>query len=154
MSLMIDLQNHSNCEVPTKSQIQQWITATLKITNPKILDSNKGVTIRFIDKEESANLNETFRKKPSATNVLSFPDDPIPGFEETNLGDIALCAPLIIEEAQQQSKTIKAHFAHLTIHAILHLLDYDHVDPQQATAMETLEIKILSHLGYPNPYIE
>ena len=67
-------------------------------------------------------------------------------------GDIVLCAPVVQQEAQQQHKNLLAHYAHLTVHGILHLQGYDHIDEAEAVAMEQLETQILARLGYEDPY--
>jgi probable rRNA maturation factor len=129
--------------VPKRQQIRQWINAVLLNDCP-----DAEITIRVVDKSESATLNERYRKKIGPTNVLSFP------LEKSPLqGDLVICAPLLIEEAQAQHKTIEAHWAHLIIHGTLHLLGYDHQNNEEATLMETKEITLLSQLGYPNPYL-
>lgn len=149
----IELQNEMQFpNLPNFSQLQQWIETTFQLI-PLTLDKSKfEITLRFIDKEESAELNETYRHKNGPTNILSFPDDSIPGFSSTSFGDLAICVPLVVDEANAQSKTVEAHFAHLIIHGILHLVGYDHVKRKEANEMEDLEIKILSRLGYENPY--
>ena len=68
------------------------------------------------------------------------------------LGDIVICAPVVEEEALQQDKSPEAHWAHMTVHGTLHLLGYDHVEEDDATAMEALETAILAQLNYGDPY--
>ena len=137
---------------PTLEQFQHWANTALSITPDKINQHISELAIRIVDKEESAYLNETFRHKQGPTNVLSFPDQAVPGEPSDSLGDLAICAKLVEEEAQQQQKSAEAHWAHLTIHGILHLLSYDHIKDDDAKRMENLEIKILQQLGYGNPY--
>ena len=150
--LHIELQNATQFQLlPRHSQLQQWINTVFQFI-PFSLHSNSELTIRFIDKEESAELNKTYRDKNRTTNILSFPDESIPGFSSTSLGDLAICAPLVDEEAKAQNKTLESHFAHLIIHGFLHLLGYDHIEEEEAEKMEGLEIKILSKLGYESPY--
>lgn len=142
----IDVQIVSNEKnIPTAQQFQQWIISALKDI------SHAEITLRVVDEDESARLNATFRHKEGPTNVLSFPMES-PGLKNTLLGDIVICAPLAIREAQEQSKTEQAHYAHLVVHGILHLLGYDHVKEEDAQKMESLEIKILADLGFSNPY--
>ncbi|MEY3955298.1 MAG: putative metal-dependent hydrolase [Pseudomonadota bacterium] len=123
-------------------------TQCLKWLSP-IVDKNAEITIRIVDNDESINLNNIYRKKKYPTNVLSFLVD-----DEVHLiGDIVLCAPVIEKEALEQSKKIEAHYAHLIIHGALHLYGYDHENKKDADIMEAKEIKILTKLGYKNPYL-
>ncbi|QTS83891.1 rRNA maturation RNase YbeY [Coxiella endosymbiont of Amblyomma nuttalli] len=137
--------------LPVLSQVQEWIHSVFQFI-PSYSRSSSELTIRFIDKKESAELNKTYRYKNGPTNILSFPDESIPGFSSTSLGDLAICAPLVDEEATAQNKMLESHFAHLIIHGLLHLLGYDHIEEEDAKGMEELEIKILSKLNYKNPY--
>jgi len=114
-----------------------------------VVDKNAEITIRIVDNDESQNLNNIYRKKKYPTNVLSFLVD-----DEVHLiGDIVLCAPVIEKEALEQSKKLEAHYAHLIIHGALHLYGYDHENKKDADIMEAKEIKILTGLGYKNPYL-
>jgi probable rRNA maturation factor len=123
-------------------------TQCLKWLSP-IVDKNAEITIRIVDNDESINLNNIYRKKKYPTNVLSFLVD-----DEVHLiGDIVLCAPVIEKEALEQSKKLEAHYAHLIIHGALHLYGYDHENKKDADIMEAKEIKILTKLGYKNPYL-
>ncbi|WP_267256488.1 rRNA maturation RNase YbeY [Coxiella endosymbiont of Ornithodoros maritimus] len=151
--ISIDVQHATQFEdLPSLSNIEQWVKTALQFI---LTDKNKSaLTIRFIDKEESTELNEHYRHKKGPTNVLSFPDEAIPGFPSESFGDLAICAPLVAEEAHAQHKTTEAHFAHLVTHGFLHLLGYDHVENGDTEEMENLEIKILSQLGFKNPYEE
>ncbi len=123
-------------------------TQCLKWLSP-IVDKNAEITIRIVDNDESINLNNIYRKKKSPTNVLSFLVDD----EVRLIGDIVLCAPVIQKEALEQSKKLEAHYAHLIIHGALHLYGYDHENKKDADIMEAKEIKILTKLGYKNPYL-
>lgn len=106
--------------------------------------------MRIVDEPEGCELNSHFRKKNYATNVLTFVYDDI----QPLTGDIVLCAGIVRNEAQQQRKNLLAHYAHLTIHGILHLQGYDHEDETEADIMEQLETQILFRLGYDDPYKE
>ena len=97
------------------------------------------VTIRVVGRAEGRRLNERFRKRPHATNVLSFPYG--------RSGDIVLCHPVIAREARAQGKTLRAHYAHLVVHGMLHLRGYDH-----GRRMEAREIRVLRRFGFRNPY--
>ncbi len=111
------------------------------------------LTIRIVGAAESRKLNRTYRGKDKPTNVLSFPalsSSAEPGLQE--LGDLAICAPVVAREAREQGKNPRAHWAHMVVHGVLHLLGYDHEDDRDAEVMESREIKILSQFGYANPY--
>ena len=114
-----------------------------------IIDQNAEITIRIVGNDESKNLNNMYRKKKYPTNVLSFLVDD----EHHLIGDIVLCAPVIEKEASEQLKNLEAHYAHLIIHGALHLYGYDHENKKDAEIMEEKEIKILTKLGYKNPYL-
>jgi len=108
-----------------------------------------------------ATLNADFRDKPSSTNVLSWPAEGLgadaPGgvpmvAAGPELGDIAIAFETCAREAQEQGIAIADHVAHLIIHAVLHLLGYDHITDADAELMEGLEIKALASMGIENPY--
>ncbi len=127
--------------IPSKAQFKKWAKAALRVDTE--------VTIRIVDEEEGRALNSQFRGKDYATNVLTFPLT-----EEPHLmGDIVLCAPVVAAEASAQHKSLEAHFAHLTVHGVLHLHGYDHQIDEQAGLMESIEVQILTKLGYANPYL-
>ncbi len=140
--LKLNLQIASTAPyLPTKAQFNLWAKAALRVDTE--------VTIRVVDEEEGRQLNSAYRGKDYATNVLTFPLTEAPHL----MGDIIICAPVVQTEAHAQHKAIEAHFAHLTVHGILHLHGYDHEKESQAELMESLEISILSKLRYPNPYL-
>lgn len=128
-------------KLPTQVQFSKWAKAALNI------DSE--VMIRIVGMQEGCQLNKLYRGKDYATNVLTFPLA-----EEPHLiGDIILCAPVIEAEAKSQNKSLEAHYAHLTVHGILHLHGYDHEIEAQAELMEGLETAIVIKLGYASPYL-
>ncbi len=141
-NIQLTLQNASSAEqVPTKSQFKKWAKAALRVDTE--------VTIRIVDEAEGRALNSAYRGKNYATNVLTFPITEEPFL----MGDIVLCAPIVAAEEEAQHKSLEAHYAHLTVHGILHLHGYDHETEPQAELMESLEISILGKLGYANPYV-
>lgn len=152
MIKVILLNEHNIKKLPSQKKFQQWIDQVNKTIPEKISKNYHEVCISIIDKKTSAELNETYRHKKGPTNVLSFPYDPIPGIISKTLGDLAICAELVITEAQAQDKKPESHWAHLTIHGVLHLLGYDHIIDADADIMEALEVKILGELGFNNPY--
>lgn len=138
-------------EQPSCAQFERWLNAALAATGQPHSEPQE-LTIQIVDDTTSAELNQHYRGKPGATNVLSFPfsaptPQPLP-----ILGDLAICAPLVAREAIAQGKTIESHWAHLAIHGLLHLCGYDHIDDRDADAMESLEQQIMAELGYPDPY--
>ena len=110
------------------------------------------VSIVLADDAAIADLNLQFRDREGATNVLSFPVSEIEAINHNILGDIVICAPVVVREAREQGKSIDAHWAHMVIHGVLHLLGHDHITKEDAGIMETLETDILANLGYADPY--
>lgn len=152
----IELQNATNIEgLPAATCFSDWAAAALRKCD-RGFPANTLVTIRIVDETESSRLNSTFRNVSRATNVLAFPA-PAEIFgsgpeDEFELGDLAICAAVVLREAAEQEKQPLAHFAHMTVHGVLHLVGYDHGDPAEAREMESLERHILAELGCPDPY--
>jgi len=138
LAVQYAMSDSENC--PTRPQFRRWVKASLS--------QPAEIVIRIVDEAEGQQLNHQFRGKDYATNVLTFIDHDL----QPLLGDIVLCASVIRQEAQQQQKPLHAHYAHLTIHGVLHLQGYDHLNDLEATEMELLETQILSQLGFANPY--
>ena len=107
------------------------------------------VTIRLVDADEGQTLNNEYRGKDYATNVLSFPYDT----EPVVMGDLVICPSVVAREAAEQNKPLAAHYAHLTVHGMLHLQGWDHENYDDAQAMENEEKEILAAMGYPDPYL-
>ncbi len=134
---------------PSEADIQHWVEAVLRHEKKDDVE----LTLRIVDETESAALNHQYRGKDHATNVLSFNYD-IPAEVEMNLlGDLVVCAPVVQREAKAQGKTEQAHWAHMLVHGLLHLLGYDHLNDRDAQNMEQREIEILAELGFSNPYV-
>jgi probable rRNA maturation factor len=110
------------------------------------------LAIRLVDTKEGRSLNRHYRGKDYPTNVLSFPAELPEGVNLPLLGDLVICAPVVAREAKEQGKPLIAHYAHLTIHGVLHLLGLDHDDEREAEAMERIEREILADLGIADPY--
>jgi probable rRNA maturation factor len=146
----VDVQYASEViNVPGQAEFLGWVAAALDgLTDPV------EVVIRVVDADESASLNESYRDKLGPTNVLSFSMDVPPDVDVPLLGDLVICAPVVQQEALDQGKVEKAHWAHMVVHGVLHLLGYDHDEPDKAGRMEQREIEILERLGYGNPYVE
>ena len=148
-NITIDLQNELNlAAVPDVVLLRRWVNAALQQAY-----SDLEQTIRIVDEDESQALNRAYRSKDHPTNVLSFPAEASEYIDYDNLGDLVICAPIIEREAQQQGKSVAAHWAHMVVHGMLHLQGYDHLDDEQAAQMESLEIEILATLGHTNPYL-
>ncbi|HEB95890.1 MAG TPA: rRNA maturation RNase YbeY [Sedimenticola thiotaurini] len=132
---------------PTDRQFQAWAEAALAGRR-----EGAELTLRIVDEEESRALNRDYRHRDRPTNVLSFPFQAPPEVPSRLLGDLVICAPVVAREAREQGKTAAAHWAHMVVHGILHLLGHDHQQPAQAEEMEALESAILAGLGFGDPY--
>jgi len=151
MNILLTVERATALPSPTDEAIRTWVGQVL--TRAKGLKGeHPEISIRIVDDAEAAQFNQTYRSKTGPTNVLSFPADLPPDTGSGLLGDLVICAPLVKKEAAQQHKSEKAHWAHLVIHGVLHLLGYDHTDAKDAEHMEALEIDLLDSLGFPNPY--
>ncbi len=140
--LHMQVQYASDAEnLPTAAEFKKWARKALRV------DSE--IALRIVDEAEGRELNKAYRGKDYATNVLTFSLT-----EEPHLmGDIVICAPVVVSEAASQHKSLKAHYAHLTVHGVLHLHGYDHEIDAQAELMESIETEIVMKLGYPDPYL-
>ena len=149
MAIHVELQYaFRDKNIPGSSVIKSWVRAALCD-----LRKNAELTVRIVDKDEMAELNQRWRQASGTTNVLSFPATGTESIVPDLLGDIVICAPVVEKEAQQQNKSLTGHWAHMVIHGVLHLLGYDHNEENDAEIMENLEIQILAKLGIENPYI-
>ncbi len=149
MTTKIDLQNPAGFDdLPPAERIRLWVDAALQAPGDDLEQ-----TVRVVDRRESRDLNLRFRNRDRPTNVLSFPADD-ERLDYRCLGDLVICAPLVVDEARAQGLSEEAHWAHLVVHGMLHLQGYDHENTDQAAIMEALEVEILGTLGYANPYNE
>ena len=133
--------------LPSAASFRKWAAAAAE---GRIRRAD--LAIRLVDAKEGRALNRHYRGKDYATNVLSFPADLPEGVDLPLLGDLVICAPVVAKEAQDQGKPLAAHYAHLTVHGVLHLLGLDHEDEREAEAMEQIEREVLAGLGLPDPY--
>ena len=129
--------------LPTRSQVRRWVRAALT--------GDAEITVRFVAAEEGRALNRDYRGKDYATNVLSFAYESAPAGGSV-CGDLVLCTPVVALEAQQQQKSLNAHYAHLVVHGVLHLQGFDHETEAQAQVMEARERTIVMRLGFVDPY--
>lgn len=137
--------------LPDHAMVENWVSRLLQELH---YEQPVQLSIRVVGEQEITQLNEKYRKKNQATNVLSFPYEPLPGVNVPLLGDVVVCARIVGQQAKQQGKSPDQHWAHMIIHGVLHLLGYDHIKAADADEMEAIEINILSKLGFPNPYGE
>ena len=135
--------------VPSSASFRRWAEATLRGARRRKATE---LSIRIVDTPEGRALNRDYRGKDYATNVLSFPAELPPGVALPLIGDLAICAPVVAREAAEQGKAPRDHWAHMTVHRVLHLLGYDHLEDAEAEAMEALETRILAGLGIADPY--
>jgi len=155
MKVTVEIENLCpDAWVPTREEIEHWLAvaqAKIDLRSPA-----STLSLCFVDVEAAQALNNQYRGKDKATNVLSFPAE----FEDSHkavtafnpLGDIAVCAPLVAAEAMEQGKELVAHWAHLLIHGLLHLHGFQHEEAAEATKMEAIETMILAELGFADPY--
>ena len=128
--------------LPTRAQIRRWVAAAL--------EHAAEITVRIVDAEEAQALNQDYRDKGYVPNVLTFEYGEIsPGVLG---GDVVICAPVVEREAREQGKPLQHHYAHMTVHGVLHLQGYDHLEPADADIMESREAVILKRFRIPNPY--
>jgi len=140
LSLSVQFASNEK-ELPTRQQFRRWVKVAL--------EQDVQMVLRIVDEIEGRALNQSYRGKDYATNVLTFVyDDAVPLY-----GDVVICAPVVAREAKEQDKDLLAHYAHLTMHAALHLQGYDHENIRDAKVMEALETTLMLKLRYPAPYL-
>ncbi len=148
MNHSIDIQTAcSSEEAPDEDSIRRWVSAAIRSEREAA-----ELSVRIVDEQESAALNQQYRGKSGSTNVLSFPFDAVTPEPLPILVDLVICAPVVAREATEQIKSFEAHWAHMCVHGVLHLLGYDHVGDHDANVMEGLETEIILGLGFPAPY--
>jgi probable rRNA maturation factor len=134
--------------VPSGRLLRRWAEAALSpIAKPLVL------SVRIVGKARSRSLNSRYRHKHTPTNVLSFAGAGITPDGRYFLGELVICAPVVALEARAQDKALEAHWAHLTIHGVLHLKGFDHEREKEARKMAAREIQILDRLGFSDPYV-
>lgn len=139
-----------NNSLPTPETFCKWINAALQTAT--VSENFTTIGLRFVDAEESRTLNKKFRNKDKPTNVLSFPNQPIPGDTDNSMGDLVFCCDIIDAEAKDRHTPEDEYWAHMCIHGVMHLLGYTHDNGNNARTMEQLESKCLLKLGYSAPY--
>ena len=143
--------------LPDRQYVADCVQATFDFVQQQT-GSSVEIVVRIVDDDESRDLNSRFRQTDKPTNVLAFPSydaDLAELFEEAGefpLGDLVICAPVVLREATEQGKNADDHWAHILVHGTLHLLGYDHVEAEEAARMEALETRILAARGIGDPY--
>lgn len=135
--------------IPQRATFERWVVATLAGVRRR---RPTELSIRIVGDDEGRALNMQYRERDYATNVLSFPADLPPALKLPLIGDLVICATVIADEAQVQGKRLHDHYAHMTVHGVLHLLGHDHQADEDAERMEALEARILAGLGITDPY--
>jgi probable rRNA maturation factor len=156
MAVAVEVQLAAGLEdgppLPSPAELREW--AALAVGRFR---ARASLTVRVVGERDGARLNEAYRRREGPTNVLAFPFEPPPGLPDRAarpLGDVVVCAPVAAEEAAAQGKELRDHCAHLVIHGALHLLGFDHVDPEGAERMEELERELLRSLSIEDPYVD
>lgn len=148
MSVTVEVQFRCpRRRVPAAVSLRRWAIAAL--------DGRRDpaqLTVRVVGRSEGQALNRRWRGGSGPTNVLSFPAQGLEDLMPELLGDVVICAPVVVREAAEQGKPLRAHWAHMVVHGTLHLLGYDHQGKEEAAVMEGIETEILTALGYPDPY--
>lgn len=148
VNVMADDLKDSACSLPDLKKLESCLKSTLMSLDIASCE----VSVKISGESESAKLNSKFRGIDEPTNVLSFPCDQSDENGLRLLGDILVCHPVVVSEAVDQGKSLEAHYTHMCVHGLMHLLGYDHVDAGDAEIMEKLEIEVLTQLGFDNPY--
>lgn len=156
-ALSLSVQYGTDAPELTRPRLRRWAQKALELTwaeEAELLDTPRfqraELTLRLVDADEGQSLNQGYRERAYATNVLTFEYGIDP--QGTVSGDIVLCVPVLHREASEQGKPLLDHAAHLTVHGVLHALGYDHLDEDEAQDMEALETRILASLGIADPY--
>lgn len=146
--IMTDNIKESAYPIPEIKKLEACLKSTLMLLDIESCEVN----VKITGESESSKLNLQFRGFDKPTNVLSFPCDQTDETGLRLLGDILVCHPVVAKESEQQGKSLEAHYAHMCVHGLMHLLGYDHVQPLDAEVMEKMEIEILVELGFDDPY--
>ena len=147
--LQIEIQRGEGIgSVPDDEEFERWVDAARHVVTKK----NAALCIRIADDKEITELNRKFRHGIGLTNVLSFPYELSDEAGVCLLGDIVICASVVRREAEEQHKAVSAHWAHMVLHGILHLLGHDHQNSAESEVMEGMEAELLNQLGFADPY--
>ena len=141
LTLSLQFADKRHKDTLPRHKVARWIKAAL--------ETDGEITVRLVDAQEGQALNRDYRHKDYATNVLTFDY----AQEPVVCADLVLCAPVVAREAQENGKTLEAHYAHMLVHGILHAQGWDHeTSAEDADEMEALETDIMRKLGFADPY--
>ena len=140
LSLSLQFADKTHREHLPRHKVARWVRAAL--------ESDAEIAVRIVGAEEGQTLNRDFRAKDYATNVLTFDY----ATEPVVMADLVICAPVVEAEAKTEGKTLEAHYAHLLVHGTLHAQGWDHIEADEAEAMEAREREVLASLGFADPY--
>ena len=145
VNIQFETETCDSADIPKSENFDRWAAA--------VIDGSAEVGVRIVDNEVGRQFNRRFRRIDQATNVLSFPFATKISAEQNYLGDVLMTAPIIVQEAQDQNKPLLSHWAHLFVHALLHLQGYRHDNDFDARTMEARESKIMMALGFSDPWL-
>jgi len=140
LGLSLQFADASHRALLTRHRVQRWLRASL--------DEPAELTVRIVGVAEGRALNQQFRRRDYATNVLTFNYQRQP----VVIADVVLCAPVVEREAREQGLDLTAHYAHLLVHGALHAQGMDHERQRDAKAMQARETQVLAALGFADPY--
>ncbi len=152
----------ADLEIPLEDFIEAHVRTVLYTIEIPVLEKAEMVDVSVVLMNDAMiqSINHEYRGKNKPTNVLSFPQLTVEEIKSRDLnineflplGDILISYETIVQEAKEQEKDFDAHFAHMIIHGMLHLLGYDHLEDDEAEEMEHVETLIMTGLGYKAPY--
>jgi probable rRNA maturation factor len=138
--------------VPARRQLRRWASAAFAASPPRGAARAIVLSVRVVGTTASRALNAHYRRKDKPTNVLSFAGAGEMPDGRRFVGELVICAPVVAREARSQRKTLLQHWAHMTVHGVLHLLGFDHELARDARIMAVMEVQILDKIGYSDPY--
>jgi probable rRNA maturation factor len=138
---------------PRRGQFALWAEAVLSGGALSGGATSHVLSVRVVGTARSRSLNAHYRRHDRPTNVLSFSGAGLSPQGLSYLGELVICAPVVAQEAQAQGKSAESHWAHMTVHGVLHLLGFDHERHSEARKMAAKEVQILDRLGFPDPYV-
>lgn len=140
LSLSLQFADKRHRDLLPRHKVARWLKAAL--------EGDAELAVRIVDADEGQALNRDYRQKDYATNVLTFDY----AVEPVVMADLILCAPVIEREAEEQGKALEAHYAHMLVHGALHAQGWDHIEEDEAQAMEAREREVMAALGFADPY--